>query len=87
MIPNIEMKKLMDLILNVKIKEDVNNYHEEICNAVAIAHQEWIDAQNFFENVVDIDLIDHAIYKIEAAKTKYTYLLKLARENGINVNV
>ena len=87
MIPNTEIKELVNLIPGFKIKKKVNNYHEEICNAITVAHQDWLDAQSFFENVIDSDLVDHAIHRIDAAKTKYVYLLKLAKENGIRVEI
>ena len=87
LLPNTEIKELINLIPGFKIKGKVNNYHEEIRNAVNIAHQDWLDAQSFFENVIDSDLVDHAIHRIDAAKAKYVYLLKLAKENGIRVDI
>lgn len=87
MLPNVEIKQLINLIPGFKVREKTDNYREEICNAVAMAHQEWMDAQNFFENVIDADLVDHAIHKVEAAKSKYIYLLKLAKENGIRAGM
>ncbi|WP_352420347.1 YaaL family protein [Proteiniborus sp.] len=53
------------------------------------AHEEWHNAELYFQSVTEPDLIDYAIYKMEASKTKYVYLLKQAREMGIkaeNVN-
>ncbi|AZR74943.1 hypothetical protein BBF96_14010 [Anoxybacter fermentans] len=47
------------------------------------AKKDWICAQNYFQNVTDPDLIDHAIYMLEAAEAKYTYLLKQARNSMI----
>ena len=38
---------------------------------------------NYFENVVDHDLVDYAIYKVEASRRKYMYMLKQAKLNGI----
>ncbi len=87
MLPNTEIKQLFNFIPGFKTKRKTNDYHKEICNAISLAHQEWLDAQSFFENVDDSDLIDHAIHKIDAAKSKYIYLLRLARENGIRVEV
>jgi hypothetical protein len=58
---------------------------EEFFNSLHKAHQEMCDTQNFFDNVVDPELVDHAIYKMEAAKSKYIYLLKQAREKGISI--
>ena len=43
------------------------------------AKLEWEAAENFFDNIDDPDLIDYAIYDMEAAKRKYVYLMKKAR--------
>ncbi len=44
------------------------------------ARREWQDARLRFEQIADPDLIDHAIYAIEAAEQRYVYLLKKAKE-------
>lgn len=46
---------------------------------IELAKRDWILAQNYFQNATDPDLVDHAIYMLEAAEAKYTYLLKRAR--------
>jgi hypothetical protein len=46
------------------------------------ARSEWLQAQNYFELVSDPDLVDYAIYQMEAAKLKYMYLIKQARKLG-----
>lgn len=43
------------------------------------AYADWQAAENYFDNVADPDLIDFAIYDMEAAKKKYVYMLKKAR--------
>ncbi|MGI5849175.1 MAG: DUF2508 family protein [Christensenellales bacterium] len=45
------------------------------------AYADWQAAENYFDNVSDPDLIDFAIYDMEAAKKKYTYMLKKVRES------
>lgn len=67
------------------IKDGEEQELEEFFLSLHKAHQEMYDAQNFFDNVVDQELVDHAIYKMEAAKTKYIYLLKQARDKGIRI--
>lgn len=47
---------------------------------VAAAHREWQAAQNYFQMVCEPDLVDHAIYNLEAAQRKYMYLFRLLRE-------
>ena len=50
------------------------------------ARREWQHAKAYFNSVLDPDLIDHAIFYMGATEKKYIYLLKQAKENGINVD-
>lgn len=50
------------------------------------AYVELKSSQLFFENVKDPDLVDYAIFRLEAAKAKYSYFLKKAKEKGITAN-
>ncbi len=47
------------------------------------ARQEWLNAQCYYNTVSDEDLIDHAVYLMQAAEKKYIYLLKQARHAGV----
>ncbi len=47
---------------------------------IEAARQDWLYAQQVYNNVSDDDLIDHAAYLIQAAEKKYVYLLKQARQ-------
>jgi len=40
------------------------------------AKDEWFKARKYFDSVSEPELVDHAIYLLEAAEVKYTYLLK-----------
>ncbi len=57
----------------------------DIIENLEAAWRDWQYAKNYFNSVSDPDLIDHAIFNIGATEKKYVYLLKQARENGINV--
>ncbi|MBI2873878.1 MAG: DUF2508 family protein [Firmicutes bacterium] len=46
------------------------------------ARMEWNTARAVFDSVSDPDLIDHAIYAVEAAERRYMYLVKLAKEDS-----
>lgn len=59
------------------IKEDQNELDEEIQKA----HKQWQQARKYFNNVSDPGLIDHASYKIQAARAKYMYLLNKMKNN------
>ena len=66
---------------------EVKSEDEQMLENIRIAHEDWRNAEKYFQSVTDPDLIDHAIYRIEAARTRYTYLLKLAREMGVHGNI
>ncbi|MGE5604668.1 MAG: DUF2508 family protein [Bacteroidota bacterium] len=57
----------------------------DIMESLENARREWQYAEAYFNSVQDPDLIDHAIFYMGATEKKYTYLLKQAKEKGINI--
>ena len=55
---------------------------DEMLESIQRAQKEWMDKENYFNFATDPDLVDFAIYDIEASKRKYAYLLKLAKEKN-----
>ncbi|MHB9144047.1 MAG: DUF2508 family protein [Symbiobacteriia bacterium] len=49
------------------------------------ARQDWVAARSYFETVSEPELVDHAIYLIEAAETRYMYLLHKARNQELRL--
>ena len=47
------------------------------------ARIEWEEAQALFNEVKEPELVDHAIYAMEATERKYIYLLKEARKGNV----
>lgn len=60
--------------------------NQELIGYVKDAMEEWNRAEKYFESVSEPDLIDYAIYRIEASKKRYMYLLKQAKEKGVRVD-
>lgn len=50
---------------------------QDLRQDVAAALREWHAAEQHFQSVSDPELVDHAIFSLEAARRKYIYLLKL----------
>lgn len=73
-------QKLKEISGRKKLTEE-----EEIINNLQEAFDEWKRKENYFEVAIEPDLIDHAIYEIEASKIKYIYFLKKARKKGISI--
>ncbi|VBB06959.1 Hypothetical protein LUCI_2203 [Lucifera butyrica] len=55
----------------------------DLPDVVEQARQEWLSAQSYYNTVSDQDLVDHAVYLMQAAEKKYIYLLKKARREGV----
>jgi len=59
----------------------------DFVDLVEQARREWLAAKAYFENVSEPELVDHAIYLVEAAEKKYMYLLHKARDNHITSQI
>jgi len=69
--------------LKSNLSLEYENQDNEFLRVLKEAHADWKNAEIYFQNVTEPDLIDFAIYQMEAAKTKYIFLLKQAREMGL----
>ncbi|NLJ97866.1 MAG: DUF2508 family protein [Tissierellia bacterium] len=69
-------------ILAEGLKAKENMEEEKILESLRKAHKEWKDKERYFQSVTDEDLIDYAIYDLEASKMKYNYLLKKLKETN-----
>lgn len=50
------------------------------------ARLECARALQYFDSVTDPELIDHAIYRVEAAERRFTYLLRRSRQDQLEEN-
>ncbi|MGI6093248.1 MAG: DUF2508 family protein [Veillonellaceae bacterium] len=55
----------------------------KLADVVEQARQEWLAAQSYYDTVSDKDLVDHAVFLMQATEKKYMYLLKQARQMGV----
>lgn len=79
----------LSFLTNIKSKVNSQRKLEEekLLDMIKEAHREWKNSESYFNNATDPDLIDYAIYKVEANRTKFRYLIKLAKEKGIQVEL
>lgn len=87
----------MDFNWNVDVKNTCRNWVERVLrndppepkplpplpDVVEQARQEWLSAQSYYNTVSDQDLVDYAVFRMQAAEKKYIYLLKQARHEGV----
>ncbi len=62
-----------------------NPSEDNLLEDIEVARREWTNACAFFEQVSEPDLVDMAIYSMEAAEKRYIYLLKLAKHQGLQL--
>ena len=67
-------------ILLEKLKAKEKTEKEKILESLKEAQEEWKNKEEYFQSVTEADLVDHAIYELEASKIKYIYLLKKIKE-------
>lgn len=65
-----------------KIKKD-SLERKKIINDIERAYLDVVTAESFFQMVSEHELVDVAIYDLEAKKSRYAYLIRLAKEKGI----
>lgn len=85
-----KIHQIFDRVLEYIVPEDGSIKARELGKdeflvAVEQARAEWLAAKTYFDNVTDPDLVDHAIYSIEASERKYMYLLKRASALGYGI--
>lgn len=69
--------------LNEEEKEEKKE-EEMAIQLIHDTHRQWMEKEEYFKFVSDSDLVDFAIYDIEASKRKYMYLLKkLKKERNV----
>ena len=66
-----------------KKKLEIELEKESIIREINKAKTDVRTAENFFQFVSDPELVDVAIYNLEAKKSRYRYLIKIAKEKGI----
>lgn len=69
----------------MRMKRKWKSEEEQILAFLKSAHSEVEDATLLFNELTDAAAIDYASYNLLAAKTKYSNLIRLAKEKGMSV--
>ncbi len=75
-------KRIVEYLMN---KTDSSNVYTKLLEDMEVAKMEINVARSMFNNVNDYKLIEVAIYSENVARTRYDYLLSIAREVGLSV--
>lgn len=76
-------KEVLELLFqNEKYTEE----EMDIIYSLEEAREEWHSASRFFQYVSEPDLVDYAIHKEDAAKSKFMYYLSKARDQEIKID-
>ncbi|MFA9397182.1 MAG: DUF2508 family protein [Clostridiaceae bacterium] len=68
---------------NVETTGDIYFSKENLITAIKDAENELRFCDEYFDNVKDDRLLEYAIYKGKAAKSRYEYLINIAKEKGV----
>lgn len=67
-------------------KSSLSIEQKKLLLAIEEARHEWKQCSEYFDVVSDPKLIDYAIYKEAAAKSRYVYLLMQAKKMDMKIN-
>lgn len=65
------------------VPPDDQERENELVEQIELARKEWDLAKCQLDQMSEPELVDYAIYRLQAAERRYMYLLKKADENGI----
>lgn len=69
------------------LKDIINNGQSEetkdIYESLRKAKKDWDNAKNIFENVSNPELVDYAIYNVDAAEKRYMYILNQIKNGNV----
>ena len=68
-----------------RIKKDIEK--ENIIKEIKRAQNDIVTAEKFFQFVNEPELVDVAIYNLETKKSKYRYLINVAKQKGIRTSL
>lgn len=69
----------------MKLKQNCISQDEILLNSLRTARSDVDKAVDIFNELTDDTAIDYASYNLLAARAKYSYLLKLAKENKLSL--
>ncbi len=65
------------------MKRKCQTEKEFLLDSIKNAHSEVEQATLLFNEMTDLTAVDYAAYNLLAAKTKYSYLIQIAKEMGL----
>lgn len=67
-------------------KNKNNNNNNKLLQEIYEAKLQWESTREYFNYVSDPKLVEYAIYSEKAARMKYDYLIKKARDKDLKAN-
>ena len=69
----------------MKLKQSAISQDEILLNSLQSARIDLEKATDLFNELTDDTAVDYASYNLLAARAKYSYLLKMAKENKLSL--
>lgn len=69
----------------MKLKQSIIHQDEILLNSLQSARMDLKKATDLFNELTDDTAVDYASYNLLAARARYSYLLKLAKEKKLSI--
>lgn len=77
------IKNIIRYIKNIMLLQQQETVMPLLNEEITKAYKEWVDAKKVFEEIND-ELVDYAVFRLNAAERRYMYLLNEAKKSGMN---
>jgi hypothetical protein len=81
------INKIISLFMVGHACEQPGSVQNMLLDNIKEAHREWQIALNNFDHCSDNDMIDYAVYNVNAAEKRYIFLMKKARQEKLSVDI
>ena len=69
----------------MKLTKASGSEYDFLLQSIQSANRELHEAADLFNQLTDDDAIDYASYNLLAIRTKYSYIIKLAKEKDLSL--
>ena len=69
----------------MKLQKAAGSEYDFLLQSLQYARREIHETDRLFNQISDAEAVDYASYNLLAAKSKYSYLLKLAKEKNVSL--
>lgn len=82
---NLDLSRLTSLLNHFKVHGKTDD--DILIENIKTAHSDLERAEALFNELTDYEAVDYASYSVLAARSKYSYLISIAKERNLKIGL